>query len=214
MSELAKEPVLKTGGPEGPCGFESHRLRQPHTGLFFLGGENVRALLVVDLQRDFVDKDGALYFEGAEKVIDPILKWVEEFKKENLPIITTQDWHDPEDREFNIWPKHCVANTDGARLTEKLEKALKDYPNHFSVKKNRYSAFYNTNLEKIIRDNEIDEVYVCGVVTHICVLFTVEELRNRDIPVKIITEGVASYDEELHRFALREMKEILGAEFI
>jgi len=174
----------------------------------------VRALLVIDLQRDFVDRGGALYFEGAEKVIDPILRWVEDFKKENLPIITTQDWHDPNDKEFDIWPKHCVADTDGARLTEKLEKALKDYPHHFSVRKNRYSAFHNTDLEKIIKEKHINEMYVCGVVTHICVLFTVEELRNRDIPVKIITEGVASYDEELHRFALREMKEILGAELI
>ncbi|PLV56611.1 cysteine hydrolase family protein [Thermotoga sp. SG1] len=174
----------------------------------------MKGLLVIDVQRDFVDKDGALYFEGAEKVIEPVLKWVEDFKKESFPIITTQDWHDPDDKEFNIWPKHCVAETDGARLTEKLEKLLEGYPQHFSVKKNRYSAFYNTDLEKIIKEKHIDEVYVCGVVTHICVLFTVEELRNRDITVKIITEGVASYDEELHRFALREMKEILGAELI
>ncbi|MCD6552183.1 isochorismatase family cysteine hydrolase [Thermotoga sp.] len=174
----------------------------------------MKALLVIDLQRDFVDKDGTLYFEGAERVIDPILRWVEVFKKEGLPIITTQDWHDPDDKEFDIWPKHCVANSNSARLTERLERSLEGYANHFSIKKNRYSAFYNTNLEKIIKERSINEVYVCGVVTHICVLFTVEELRNRDIPVKIITEGVASYDEELHRFALREMKEILGAEFI
>ncbi|PLV59200.1 cysteine hydrolase family protein [Thermotoga sp. KOL6] len=174
----------------------------------------MKALLVIDIQRDFVDKEGSLYFDGAEKVIEPVLKLVEEFKEHKLPIITTQDWHSLDDPEFNIWPKHCIENTNGARLTERLEKALEGYDLHFPVKKNRYSAFYNTNLEEIIKKNNIDEVFVCGVVTHICVLFTVEELRNREIPVKIVTEGVASYDEELHKFALREMKEILGAELI
>lgn len=171
----------------------------------------MRALLVVDVQRDFVDRGGRLYFEGAEKVVPVVVDWVERFKRENLPIITTQDWHSVDDPEFKIWPPHCVEGTSGARLTEELEKALTGYEKHFAVKKSRYSAFYNTNMDELLRELSVDEVYVCGVVTHICVLFTVEELRNRDVAVKIITDGVASYDEEFHRVALRLMEEVLGA---
>ena len=174
----------------------------------------MKALLVIDVQRDFVDPGGALYFEGAEKVVDYIVELVEEFKKEGLPIITTQDWHDENDREFEVWPKHCVAGTDGARLTEKLEKALEGYDKHYSVKKTRFSAFYRTNFEDLIKELEIDEFEVVGVVTNICVMFTVEEIRNRDIPVRVHEKGVTSYDEELHRFAIRQMKEVLGAEIV
>ncbi len=174
----------------------------------------VRALLVVDLQRDFVDPSGALYFEGAEKVIDPIIKLVEEFKRENLPIITTQDWHDEDDEEFKVWPKHCVAGSEGARLTEKLEDALRGYEKHYTVRKTRFSAFYGTDFDDLIKRLGVDEFDVVGVVTHICVLFNVEELRNRDVKGRVHEDGVASYDEELHKFALREMKEVLGAEII
>jgi len=174
----------------------------------------MKALLIVDLQRDFVDKGGALYFEGAEKVIDYIVELAEKFRKESLPIITTQDWHDEDDKEFQLWPKHCVAGSNGARLTEKLEKALEGYDKHYYVRKTRFSAFYNTNFEGLIRELSLDEFEVVGVVTNICVLFTVEELRNRDLKVTLHEKGVTSYDEELHRFALREMKEVFGVEII
>ena len=175
---------------------------------------DVKGLLVIDVQRDFVDPGGALYFEGAEKVVDPILDLVEEFKREDLPIFTTQDWHDPDDREFEVWPKHCVAGTDGARLTERLERALEGYEKHYAVKKTRFSAFYKTDFERMIGELGVDEFEVVGVVTNICVLFTVEELRNRDIPVKVHVDGVRSYDEELHEFALRQMREVLGVELV
>jgi len=163
------------------------------------------------MQRDFVDPGGALYFEGAEKVIDYVVDLVRKFKGENLPIITTQDWHDEDDEEFKVWPKHCVAGTDGARLTRRLEEELKGYEKHYSVKKTRFSAFYKTNFEDLIKELSIDEFEVVGVVTNICVMFTVEEIRNRDIPVIVHEKGVTSYDEELHRFAIRQMREVLGA---
>ncbi len=174
----------------------------------------MRALLIVDLQRDFVDKGGALYFDGAEKVIDYIVELAKKFRREDLPIITTQDWHNENDKEFEVWPKHCVANSEGARLTEKLEKALEGYNKHYYIRKTRFSAFYKTNFEDLIKELNLDEFEVVGVVTNICVLFTVEELRNRDLKVILHEKGVTSYDEELHRFALRQMKEVLGVEIV
>ena len=171
-------------------------------------------LLIIDLQKDFVDPGGALYFKGAEKVVPPILKLVEEFKKDGKPIVTTQDWHDPDDEEFKIWPKHCVAGEEGAELTQSLKEALVNYENHYTIKKKRYSAFYGTNFDSLIKEKGWSSFTVCGVVTNICVLFTVEELRNRDYEVRLFKAGVASFDDELHRFALREMMEILKVEVI
>jgi nicotinamidase/pyrazinamidase len=174
----------------------------------------VRALLLIDLQRDFVEPGGALYFPGAEGVLPPVLSLVEEYKRHNLPIITTQDWHEEDDAEFQIWPKHCVKNSSGAELVKVLKESLSGYTKHVSIHKTRYSAFYGTNFEKIIESYGIDEVEVCGVVTHICVLFTVEELRNRGVKTIVRKDGVASYDKDLHVCALRLMHEILRAEVI
>ncbi len=174
----------------------------------------MRALILVDLQNDFVKPNGSLYFAGAEKVIAPALSHLERNLKDGSVIITTQDWHEPDDPEFKLWPSHCIRDTEGAKLILEIEERLAGYPKHHAVKKNRYSAFFKTDLEEKLKEFGISEVEVCGVVTHICVMFTVEELRNRGLKVKVFKDAVASYDRQLHEFALRMMSEILGAEVV
>ncbi len=174
----------------------------------------MRALIIVDLQNDFVQPNGVLYFTGAEKVIAPVIDLTERAINGSQILITTQDWHEPDDEEFLVWPKHCVKNTYGAEIVEPLRKLLQNYEKHFPIHKTRYSAFYGTHLEQLLKDLSIDEVEICGVVTHICVFFTVEELRNRGIKVTVHEQATASYDLELHKFAIRMMKEVLGAEVV
>jgi len=174
----------------------------------------MRALIVIDMQNDFVQQGGALYFTGAERVIAPVIDLVKNEIDNSDAIITTQDWHDIDDVEFTLWPRHCVKNTIGAQIVEPLKTHLAGYEKYFAVHKNRYSAFYGTNLDELLRKLSVKQVDVCGVVTHICVLFTVEELRNRGIDVRVHEKATASYDSDLHRFAIRMMKEILGAEVV
>ncbi len=174
----------------------------------------MRALIIVDLQNDFVQQNGALYFAGAEKVIAPAIDLAKKAIENSWIIITTQDWHDFDDAEFALWQRHCVKNTPGAEIVEPLKTQLENYEKHFSIHKTRYSAFYGTNLDELIGRFSISEVDVCGVVTHICVLFTVEELRNRGIKVRVHEKATASYDSQLHRCAIRLMKDVLGAEVV
>ncbi|RKX55691.1 MAG: cysteine hydrolase [Thermotoga sp.] len=174
----------------------------------------MKSLVIVDMQRDFVDKGGVLYFPKAEDIKDNIIKKIEEYEKMELPIITTQDWHDMEDREFKKFPPHCIKGSYGARLTSRIEDVLKDYNSHFSIKKKRFSAFFETSLEDILKEAGINEVEVCGVITHICVLYTVEGFRNRDIQTSVLEQGVASFDKAAHECALKFMKEVLGAQIV
>ena len=175
---------------------------------------SLKALLLIDLQNDFIDPNGALYFEGAEGIIPFVIKKIEEFKEEDLPIITTQDWHNLDDEEFKLFTKHCVMNTWGAMLQHDIEKALEGYKKHYKITKKRYSAFFRTNFDGLIEDLKLYEIEVCGVATNICVLFTVEELRNRNLKVKVYKDGVKSYDDNLHKFALDTMERVLGVEVI
>lgn len=174
----------------------------------------MKALMVIDLQNDFAKPGGVLYFEGAEEVIPYILRRVQDYKKHDLPIITTQDWHDEDDLEFSLFPPHCVAGSPGAELVSELSSELQDYQHHYVIKKKRYSAFYNTNLDEILKNLEIEEVELCGLVTNICVLHTAEELRNRDITVIVDERGVKSYNPAEHEWALRHMEQILGVQVI
>ena len=60
----------------------------------------------------------------------------------------------------------------------------------------------------------MDEVELVGVCTNICCYFTAEELANRDVSTKVYAEGVASFDQEAHKFALEQMRSVLGVEVV
>lgn len=174
----------------------------------------MKLLMVIDMQRDFVDSGGALYFPEAEKVIPHVVDKIREYITGGQPIVATRDWHAPDDREFDRFPRHCVAGSAGAELTRQVKDALSDYANLHILNKTRYSAFFNTNLDALLAEIRPKMTEVVGVATNICVLHTVEELRNRDMPVRVIASAVDSFDKEAHAFALKHMEEVLGAEVV
>jgi nicotinamidase-related amidase len=78
------------------------------------------------------------------------------------------------------------------------------------IPKQRYSSFFNTNLEKELKRLRTDKIIVCGVCTDICVLHTVADARARDFQVEVPVDCVASFDNEAHRWALKHMEKVLG----
>jgi len=69
-------------------------------------------------------------------------------------------------------------------------------------------------MEEILKDEGIDETYIVGVCSSICVMETVRDLKDRDYKVYVLSQGVADFDEEAHNFALKRMEKILGAKII
>ncbi|MDW7668913.1 MAG: isochorismatase family cysteine hydrolase [Bacillota bacterium] len=171
----------------------------------------MKILLVIDMLKDFMDREGVLYCgEDSEKIIPFIKNKIKEFQKDDAPVIYIADNHQEHDKEFEMFPKHCVKGTEGAEILGELliEDAL-------VVKKSRYSGFFNTNLEELIyKYGKNIEVHVVGVCTNICVMYTVEELRNRDIDTYVYKDGVASFDIKAHEFALKQMESVLGAKVV
>ena len=82
------------------------------------------------------------------------------------------------------------------------------------MEKTRYSAFSHTNLDELLKQTQVSEVYVVGVLTSICVLETVKELFDRDIPAVVYRQGVADADLEAHAFGLKQMQRVLGARVV
>jgi len=174
-----------------------------------------RVLLVVDMLNDFMSENGALYCgPGAAKIIEKVSGIVETFTSGGEPVIFIMDAHEPDDLEFHRFPKHCVKDTPGAEIIRELASVITSGSKVELVRKNRYSGFYNTNLEEILQRIKPDEVHVVGVCTNICVLYTVEELCNRDYKVIVYRNGVASFDEEAHQWALKQMETVLGANIV
>jgi nicotinamidase/pyrazinamidase len=171
----------------------------------------MKALLVIDMLRDFLNNDGALYCgESSRKIIPFVKEKIEEFHSNKDLVVFICDSHDSDDLEFKVFPKHCIAGTVGAEIIDELPVDEKDV----IIKKKRYSAFYGTNLDQILIDHKISEVHVVGVCTSICVMDTVGELRNRDLTVIVYKNGVADFDPEAHEFALRRIETIYGAKIL
>lgn len=171
----------------------------------------MKALLVVDMLKDFVETGGALDCgEEARRIIPFVRAKVDEFHYSRDLVVFIRDSHRPDDPEFQMFPPHCVKGTRGAEIIDELEVR----PGDVTVEKTRYSAFYGTELEKILRERGVAEVHVVGVCTSICVMDTVGDLRNRDYPVVVYRDGVADFDREAHRFSLGRMEKIYGARVV
>ena len=165
------------------------------------------AVLVVDMLRGFLEEGYNLYCgEGARRIIPEVQAILEREKARGSSIFYICDTHEPDDLEFKMFPVHCVKGTAECDVIPELEA----YPGE-RISKQRYSAFYNTDLEQRLRELAPDRIIVCGVCTDICVLHTTADARNRDYAVEVPTGAVASFNEEAHRWALQHMESILGA---
>jgi len=171
----------------------------------------MKALLVIDMLVDFIEEDGALNVGPAGKKIVPFVrKRLEEFRKKGYPVIFICDNHEKDDKEFDMFPPHCIAQTEGAQIIDDLDVRNEDK----IIKKRRYSAFFGTDLDLYLREKGVDELYLVGVCTNICVLYTAADARNLAYKVNIYKEGVASFDAKAHEFALKEAEATLGCRVI
>jgi nicotinamidase-related amidase len=164
------------------------------------------AVLVIDMLRGFLEEGYPLYGgENVRRIIPNIQSLLERELAGGARVFFICDRHEPDDLEFKMFPRHCVEGTAEAEIIPELSK----YPGEIIPKK-RYSGFFGTLLEDKLKEFQPERVIVCGVLTNICVLHTVADARNRDYTVEVPVDGVASPDEEAHRFALKHMKEVLG----
>ncbi len=169
-------------------------------------------LIVVDMLEGFCTKGYPLFCgEDAVNIIPFVKGRIEEYASRYLPVIFVADNHDPDDKEFEMFPPHCIKGTREAQVLPELFEAARK---KVLIPKTRFSGFYNTGLQFYLNGFAPELVEVVGVCTNICVFFTVEGLRNRDLKVRVYKDGVASFDRDAHNFALQQMGKVLGAEVV
>lgn len=164
--------------------------------------------MIVDMQKDFCYPEGALYAgDGVRKIFSP-LRGVIERARGNIPVIFTQDWHRKDDREFKIWPAHCLINTEGAEVIDELKPREED----FYIKKRRYSGFYGTDLDLLLRELRVDGLILSGVLTNICVLHTAADAASRGYSVKLLKDCTFALTEYEYEYAIHHMEKVLNVE--
>jgi nicotinamidase/pyrazinamidase len=172
-------------------------------------GEERRAVIVVDMLRGFLEPGRPLDCgESARAIIPAVRRRIEEEMARGATILWVADNHAPDDKEFAMFPPHCIRGTAEAEIIPALAD-LVDSAN--LLPKTRYSGFYGTNLAERLARLRPDVITVVGVCTDICVMHTVADARNRDYAVIVPADCVATFDPQAHRLALDHMRRVLGA---
>lgn len=169
------------------------------------------ALVVVDMLVDFVEEGGRLYCGPAARAIIPrIQEEVGRARDRREMVIYLCDRHRADDNEFELFPPHAVEGTRGAEVCGELAPQ----PGDRVIAKRRFSGFAGTDLDLTLREESITRLKLTGVCTNICVLYTAADARMQGYAVDVMADAVASFDEDAHRWALREMEKTLGARLI
>ncbi|MUG45647.1 cysteine hydrolase family protein [Paenibacillus woosongensis] len=174
----------------------------------------MKALLVVDYTKDFVDGklpvgEPAILLESA------ICQITEQYVQQGDFVVMAVDLHEEGDTlhpESKLFPPHNIRDTEGRELYGKLADVYKRHQDRiYWMDKTRYSAFCGTDLEQKLRERGINEVAIIGVCTDICVLHTAVDAYNKGYGITIYEDGVASFNPEGHTWALGHFRATLGA---
>jgi len=155
-----------------------------------------RALIVVDVQRDFCP-GGSLPVKSGNRVVGPINELVSQFEKEGSPVFFTRDWHPADHCSFvsrgGPWPPHCVKGTLGAEFHPELYVPTDAVIISKATKKDReaYSGFQGTQLAEQLRRRGVKDVYVAGLATDYCVKNTVLDALREGFVASVVEDAVA-----------------------
>ncbi|MFW5713176.1 MAG: cysteine hydrolase family protein [Brevefilum sp.] len=163
------------------------------------------ALMIVDMQNFFLEPDSPTYTTGGSIILPNAQNLLRAFRQSNLPVIFTRHVHHPENLDAGImdwwWEGKCIEGTPESEIVP----GLRPLPNEKVVFKHRYSAFYNTDLETVLRCLKIQDIVISGVMTNMCVESTARDAYFRDYRVWIPADGTGSINEEMHLASLMNL---------
>jgi len=161
------------------------------------------ALIVVDIQNDFVDPEGSLYVSGGETTIPFINDQIAAAHGAGATIVYTRDWHPASTPHFakdgGIWPVHCVADTWGSEFFPGLVAAGpevkkgthgEDGYSGFTVRDPATGEETSTEMRALLRDAGVESVAVLGLATDYCVKETALDAARLGFATVLLADGV------------------------
>lgn len=182
------------------------------------------ALVVIDMQNDFVAPDGFFARVGIDvtavaDVVPTIARLLASARAAGIPVVYTRMRNKANEMLpalHRILPRRdretartatCVEGTPGAQIIDALMPQAGDQ----IVDKTQYSAFYRTDMEDVLARLGVDTVVVTGATTNVCVDSFVRDAYFRGLDVVVVQDAVASYEPWLHEAALRNADLLFGA---
>ena len=129
------------------------------------------------------------------------------FRAQKRPVIHIKEVHRPDMVDFGreldgSEGVHCIEtspNTDYAWLTYPIE-------GEYRISKRRYSAFFGTDLEILLKGLRVDTLYLIGGLTDVCIHYTAVDAHQHDYHIRVVTDAVAGSSDEAHKYALKAIQ--------
>ena len=170
--------------------------------------EQNSALLVIDIQQEDFRELRTDNFNSPEwECIRNAKRVLDVFRAKKLPVIQIKEVHRADMIDFGRELDgsegiYCMENspyTDYAELTYPIE-------GEYLITKRRYSAFFGTDLEILLKGLHVDTLYLIGGLTDVCIHYTAVDAHQRDYHIRVVTDAVAGSSEDAHRYALKAIQ--------
>ena len=164
------------------------------------------ALIIGDMQNDFVTESGTLVVPSAESTVPAIRNQLELARNSGMRVVFVQDTHRDGDPEWEIWGEHCREGSWGWQVVE----GLAPREDEVTIRKPRYDAFYGTQLEHMLRVWGVDTLIICGTVANICVHYTASSAAMRWFNVIVPRDCISSFNDFDMEASLSQTATLLG----
>jgi nicotinamidase-related amidase len=164
------------------------------------------ALIIGDMQNDFVTESGTLVVPSAEGTVPAIRNLLDLARESGMRVVFVQDTHRDGDPEWEIWGEHCREGSWGWQVVD----GLAPREDEVTIRKPRYDAFYGTQLEHMLRVWGVDTLVICGTVANICVHYTASSAAMRWFNVIVPSDCISSFNDFDMEASLSQTATLLG----
>ncbi|KAN0012260.1 hypothetical protein ACTFIU_007558 [Dictyostelium citrinum] len=170
-----------------------------------------KAVLVIDMLNDFVGENGALYNKCYKEIVPNINNIIKTARDNNILVIFIQHSYPPLnkiDKLRNISEEMVlIEGTFGSEIYPEMDfKPLVDY----IVKKRRFSAFHGTDLDSILRENDVKDLIITGIKTNNCIRATIDNAFNLGYNIYIPVDSIATNELETSQTHLYDISNYYG----
>jgi nicotinamidase-related amidase len=166
------------------------------------------AVVVIDMQNDFVKRGGSLLVPDAAATVPAIGRLLDLARASRMHVVYSQDTHRRGDPDWEIWPEHCREGTWGWEIVAELAPGDDDTV----LRKLRYDAFYGTPLDHLLRVWGVDTLVICGAGANICVHYTAASAALRRYTVVIPRDAISALEPFDLEASLRQTAFVLSGQ--
>lgn len=170
---------------------------------------NKTALLIVDMVRDFTDPEGLVFYPQNREILPNIKKVLDKCREKDCLVVFLQHCNrkGKADRRIASMRPNCIEGTPGIEIDAMLPV---DEEKDYVIRKRRYSGFFSTDLDLVLRENHIENLIIVGTKTNCCIRATVTDAFYLDYNGIVLSDCVATNSDVVNQVHLDDIGKYLG----